>query len=57
MKTPEEYFVMGADAMQSRIAAFLVAQGKIDLAPKILALSLPKFSEPEQFVIDKTKNE
>ena len=51
MKRPEEYFEMGANAMQGRIAAWLVTQGKMDLAPKVLALSLPKFSEPEQVVI------
>lgn len=53
MKTPEEYFKMGAEAMQGRIAALLVLWGHMDIAPKILGLELPPFEEPEEFVVTK----
>lgn len=47
MRSPEEYFKFGADAMQGRIAAWLVMKGYADIAPKILGIELPPFSEPE----------
>ena len=55
MKTPEEYFAMGASVMRSKISVWLMLQGQIELAPKVLVMSLPKFSEPEEFVIGKDK--
>jgi len=53
MKTPEEYFAMGASAMQSKISVWLMLQGQIELAPKVLEILFPKFSEPEEFIIGK----
>jgi hypothetical protein len=51
VKTPEEYFAMGASVMQTRISVWLMLQGQTELAPKVLVLPLPKFSEPEEFIV------
>ena len=47
MRSPEEYFKFGADAMQARIATWLAVKGYMDIAPTILGLESPPFSEPE----------
>lgn len=46
-RAPEEYFRLGAEAMQSRIVTFLVIKGHMDIAPEVLTLKLPDFQEPE----------
>ena len=47
IKNPEYFFKIGAEAMQSRIVAFLVMNGEIKLAPKVLGMGVPEFEEPE----------
>jgi len=47
IKSPEEYFKLGADAMQGRIVTLLVMKGHMDLASQVLELQSPPFSEPE----------
>lgn len=49
--TPEEAFAAGASAMQAKIVAVLASSGYMVVAPKILALELPKFQMPDTFVI------
>lgn len=56
MKSPEYYFKIGADAMQSRIVAILVMKGHTDIAPEILGIKVPDFKEPESMTI-KTHNQ
>ena len=52
VKTPEFYFKMGAQAMQSRLTALIVISGDIKLAQKILSCDLPEFQEPEIMEIE-----
>jgi len=56
MRSPEEYFKFGVDAMQGRIVAWLVMKGHMDIAPKILGIEPPPFSEPEVWGV-KSKEE
>jgi len=51
MKTPEKYFEFGAKAMQARIVGWLVMKGHMDIAPKVLGIESPPFSEPETYEI------
>ena len=46
--TNEEAFKNGALAMQARIVAWLATQGFMHLAPEVLALDPPEYSEPEK---------
>jgi hypothetical protein len=55
MKTPQQYFNLGAEAMKTEIAVRLTMAGHIEMAPKILEMPLPKFQEPERFEITKDK--
>jgi hypothetical protein len=47
----EAAYNLGAEAMRSKVSAFLVMHGQITLAGKVLALSNPKFEIPEQQLI------
>ena len=44
-------FDNGANAMQSRIAAWLTIKGHIELAAEALTLLLPEYLEPEHIVV------
>ena len=57
MKTKEELkaFREGAMQMQSKIAAWLVIKGHMDLAPSVLDMKIPLYQEPEAFDIDPLK--
>lgn len=58
MKTPEYYFREGALQMQSRITAYLVSKGHMDVSIEIYSLPLPKYKEPEvDKIIKGNKNE
>jgi hypothetical protein len=46
-----EAFKLGADAMRSRVAAFLMAKNQFDLAPQVLTMQLPDFKIPEKITI------
>jgi hypothetical protein len=48
MKTPQQYFNLGAEAMKTEIAVRLTMAGHIEMAPKILEMPLPKFQEEEE---------
>ncbi len=47
----EEAFTLGAQAMQSHIAAFLMARGHMTLAPQVLGMAPPRFQLPEVFTV------
>ena len=47
-------FENGAKSMQSRIVAFLATKGHMDIAPQVLALDPPPYSEPEVWGIQTT---
>jgi hypothetical protein len=47
----EEAFNLGAQAMQSQIAAFLMVRGHITLAPQVLGMEAPRFKLPETVVV------
>jgi hypothetical protein len=52
----EEAYNLGASAMQSQIAAFLMVKGGpqgMVLAPQVLGLALPRFQLPEGVTITK----
>jgi len=52
MTTPQEYFMMGASAMQSRVATILMIKGHMDIAPKVLEMDLPEFQIPESLEVE-----
>jgi hypothetical protein len=43
---------MGADSMRSKIAAWLMMNGYMTVAPRILQLELPQFSLPETVMLN-----
>ena len=47
-------FENGAKAMQARIVALLASKGYMDIAPRVLALDPPPYSEPEVWGIQNT---
>jgi hypothetical protein len=38
-----ETFTSGADAMRSRVVAFLMARGLFDVAPLVMTMALPSY--------------
>jgi hypothetical protein len=49
----EEMFFHGVEAMRSRIVAFLVTKGRMDMAQQVIVLDAPKFQLPERFTLRK----
>ena len=48
----EYYFKQGADAMQSKITAFLVTMNLFDVAQAVIRMEMPIYQEREQVVIN-----
>lgn len=50
----EDIYRMGAEAMKSKITAWLMMKGETELAILVLQVSPPPFSEPEKMEIKVT---
>jgi hypothetical protein len=50
----EDVYRMGAEAMKSKITAWLMMKGETELAILVLQVSPPPFSEPEKVEIKAT---
>jgi len=51
----EAAFALGAEAMKSKITAWLMMNGYMTVAPKVLTLENPAFSMPESVTIEPIK--
>lgn len=54
MKSPEDYFKMGADAMKSEIAVRFALKGQFDTSKFVLCMPYPAFKEKEEMVMEVT---
>jgi hypothetical protein len=53
-QSAEAVFQMGAEAMKSKIVAWLMMKGETKIAVLVLQISPPPFSEPERMEIKAT---